>query len=57
MSRQDEILDGLYEATLEGEAQTVLALTNEGLELGMKPLSMVFEALIPSLEEQGCSVL
>ena len=53
MSRQEEILDGLYENTLEGIAQPVIDLTKEGLELGMDPLVLLFEALIPALEEVG----
>ncbi|MGB3764750.1 MAG: corrinoid protein, partial [Ornithinimicrobium sp.] len=39
--------------TLVGNAPEVLSLTNTGLELGMEPQSMLFEALIPSLEEVG----
>ena len=53
MSRQEEILDGLYENTLEGIAQPVIDLTKEGLELGMDPLDLLFKALIPALEEVG----
>lgn len=53
MSRQEEILDGLYEHTLNGDDEPVLQLTQEGLELGMEPLTMVFDALIPALEEVG----
>jgi corrinoid protein of di/trimethylamine methyltransferase len=53
MSRQEEILDGLYENTLEGIAQPVIDLTKEGLELGMEPLDLLFKALIPALEEVG----
>jgi corrinoid protein of di/trimethylamine methyltransferase len=53
MSRKEEILDGLYEHTLDGEAESVRALVQEGLELGIEPLEMLFEALIPALEEVG----
>ena len=53
MKRQDEILDGLYDNTLDGEAEPVVELTREGLELGMEPLTLLFDALIPSLEEVG----
>ncbi|MBI1878284.1 MAG: corrinoid protein [Chloroflexi bacterium] len=53
MSRQEEILDGLYDHTLDGEAKPVKALTQEGLELGMDPLVLLFDALIPALEEVG----
>ncbi|MCK6627386.1 MAG: corrinoid protein [Anaerolineae bacterium] len=53
MSRQEEILDGLYENTLDGNAEPVKALVKEGLELGMDPLNLLFDALIPALEEVG----
>lgn len=53
MSREEEILDGLYENTLEGNAAPVVELTREGVELGMDPLVLLFEALIPALEEVG----
>jgi 5-methyltetrahydrofolate--homocysteine methyltransferase len=53
MSRKEEILDGLYEHTLDGAAEPVKALVQEGLELGIEPLDMLFEALIPALEEVG----
>ncbi len=49
----DEILQGLYDETLVGNAPTVLELTNTGLALGMGPETMLFDALIPSLEEVG----
>jgi 5-methyltetrahydrofolate--homocysteine methyltransferase len=53
MSRQEEILDALYDHTLDGEAEPVVELTNEALELGMDPLAILFDALIPALEEVG----
>lgn len=53
MSREDEIKQGLYEHTLVGHAKDVKALTEEGIALGMKPLDMLFGALIPSLQEVG----
>ena len=51
--RQEEILDEIYDHTIEGDAEPVIALTNEGLELGMKPDTILFEGLIPALEEVG----
>ena len=53
MSREQEILDALYNHTLVGEAQPVVDLTNEGLALGMSPMTLLFEAMIPALEEVG----
>ena len=49
----DEILQGLYDETLVGNAPAVLELTNAGLGLDMTPETLLFDALIPSLEEVG----
>ncbi|HET8666198.1 MAG TPA: corrinoid protein, partial [Nocardioides sp.] len=49
----EEILQGLYDETLVGNGPRVLELTHEGLELQMEPQSLLFDALIPSLEEVG----
>jgi methylmalonyl-CoA mutase cobalamin-binding domain/chain len=49
----DEILKQLYDQTLVGNGPAVLELTNAGLEAGMAPETMLFDALIPSLEEVG----
>jgi 5-methyltetrahydrofolate--homocysteine methyltransferase len=48
-----EILQGLYDETLVGNAPRVLELTHEGLDTGIAPETMLFDALIPSLEEVG----
>ncbi|MGI8677270.1 MAG: corrinoid protein [Jatrophihabitans sp.] len=53
MSTPEEILQGLYDETLVGNAPAVLDLTNEALQRGMEPQSLLFDALIPSLEEVG----
>ena len=49
----EEILKGLYDETLLGNAPVVLELTNTGLAEGLSPESILFDALIPSLEEVG----
>ncbi len=49
----DEILKGLYEETLIGNKPAVHDLTNAGLEADILPETMLFDALIPSLEEVG----
>jgi methylmalonyl-CoA mutase cobalamin-binding domain/chain len=49
----DEILQGLYDNTLIGNAPEVKDLTNQGLAEGMGPESLLYDALIPSLEEVG----
>jgi corrinoid protein of di/trimethylamine methyltransferase len=53
MSRQEEILDELYNQTIDGKRNPVIELTNEAVELGMEPLVVLFDALIPALEEVG----
>ena len=53
MSRKEEILEGLYENTLWGNAAPVKELTHEGLEEGLTPDKMLWDALIPALEEVG----
>ena len=50
---QDELLKDLYDYTLVGNAPEVLSLTNQGLEMGLGPETLLYEALIPSLEEVG----
>ena len=52
MTPQD-ILKALYDETLVGNAPRVLELTAQGLESGLGPDALLFEALIPSLEEVG----
>jgi corrinoid protein of di/trimethylamine methyltransferase len=49
----DEILQGLFDNTLVGNAPVVKDLTNEGLGMGMDPETLLYDALIPSLEEVG----
>jgi methylmalonyl-CoA mutase cobalamin-binding domain/chain len=50
---QDEILQGLYEQTLVGNAPVVRELTEQGLADNMHPERLLYDALIPSLEEVG----
>jgi 5-methyltetrahydrofolate--homocysteine methyltransferase len=49
----EEILQGLYDNTLVGNAPEVRDLVNAGLADGMDPENMLYDALIPSLEEVG----
>jgi methylmalonyl-CoA mutase cobalamin-binding domain/chain len=49
----DEILQGLYDNTLVGNGPAVLDLTNQALAQGMEPGTLLFDALIPALEEVG----
>jgi len=49
----DDILTQLYDRTLVGDKPTVVELTQQGLDAGIGPEKMLFEALIPALEEVG----
>src|SRR5512145_1404714 len=49
----DEILQQLYDQTLVGNKPAVVELTEQGLAGGLEPTTMLFEALIPALEEVG----
>jgi len=50
---RDELLKQLYDDTLVGNAPSVLELTRAGLGMGLGPEELLYEALIPSLEEVG----
>ncbi|MDX6547594.1 MAG: hypothetical protein QOG33_1144, partial [Gaiellales bacterium] len=49
----EEILQGLFDNTLIGNAPAVKELTIEGLAQDMGPETLLYDALIPSLEEVG----
>lgn len=49
----DEILTEMYEATMAGNGPKVIELTNDGLAQGMSPDTILFDSLIPALEEVG----
>jgi methylmalonyl-CoA mutase cobalamin-binding domain/chain len=50
---REELLGQLYDDTLVGNAPAVIELTNQGLAMGLGPEELLYEALIPSLEEVG----
>jgi methylmalonyl-CoA mutase cobalamin-binding domain/chain len=50
---KDELLRQLYHYTLVGNGPEVLDLTRAGLAMGLGPETLLYEALIPSLEEVG----
>ena len=49
----EEIIEGLFNETMSGNGPRVIELTNAGLAEGMTPSQILFDALIPSLEEVG----
>jgi methylmalonyl-CoA mutase cobalamin-binding domain/chain len=50
---RDELLSELYDKTLVGNGPAVLALTRQALHDGLGPEALLYEALIPALEEVG----
>ena len=52
-----EILQKLYDDTLVGNAPSVKELVEQGLEDDPAPGSMLFDALIPSLEQVGAALI
>jgi corrinoid protein of di/trimethylamine methyltransferase len=53
MGTEEGIRTGLFEQILAGHAREVRQLTEAGLAAGMKPLEILFGALIPGLQEVG----
>ncbi len=51
--QKEELQNQLYDQTIEGKAVPVRTLTDELLELGMAPNEILFNGLIPALEEVG----
>jgi methylmalonyl-CoA mutase cobalamin-binding domain/chain len=49
----EELLTELYDKTLTGNGPAVLELTRSGLDQGLGPETLLYEALIPALEEVG----
>ena len=49
----DELLRQLYDDTLVGNGPSVLELTQTGLGLGLGPETLLYDSLIPALEEVG----
>lgn len=47
------LLDSLYEAVLAGDADAAVESTRTGLDTGADPLTLLFDAMIPALEEVG----
>ncbi len=50
---REEILQGLYEGTINGKVNDVVGLTKQGLDLGMEPVDLLYKALLPALQEVG----
>jgi len=53
MSQQEEIKDLLFDAVIDGEDEEVHELTTEALAIGISAEDVLYQALIPALEEVG----
>ena len=53
MTNADAIKDELYDGVIDGDDASVVALTQEGLDIGLPAGDILYEALIPALEEVG----
>ena len=53
MTGHEELLDQLYGAVLSGEVNRAVEVTQEGLGSDVEPTVLLFDAMIPALEEIG----
>lgn len=49
----DAILKGLFDNTVDGKPAAVKELTQQGLDAGLDPVMMLYQALLPALQEVG----
>ena len=49
----DELLDELYGSVIDGDATHVTALTQQSLTAGVPATTLLYDALIPALQEVG----
>jgi 5-methyltetrahydrofolate--homocysteine methyltransferase len=50
---REELLDRLYGSVLSGDVDSAVAVTQEGLGVDVEPTVLLFDAMIPALEEVG----
>lgn len=53
MTDREELLDRLYGSVLSGDVDSAVAVTQEGLGVDVEPTVLLFDAMIPALEEVG----
>ena len=53
MTGREELLDRLYGAVLSGDVDRAVTVTREGLGGDIEPTALLFDAMIPALEEAG----
>ena len=49
----DQLLGELYDHVVNGEVTEAAAAAQDGLRLGLEPMTMVYDTMIPALEEVG----
>jgi len=50
---REELLDQLYGSVLSGDVDRAVVVTQEGLRSDIEPTTLLFDAMIPALEEVG----
>ena len=53
MTSPEELLDELFDQILTGQAPEAVELTTQGLGASIEPTSLLYDAMIPALEEVG----
>jgi len=53
MTDREELLDQLYGFVLSGDVDQAVAVTRKGLSSEIEPTALLFDAMIPALEEVG----
>ena len=53
MTGREELLDQLYGSVLSGDVDQAVAVTQKGLRSDIEPTTLLFDAMIPALEEVG----
>jgi len=53
MPTDEEIYQGLFDNTVLGKVPEVKALTQAGLDQGLDPVRLLYDALLPALQEVG----
>lgn len=53
MTERQETLDGIHDNILEGDPERATSQTRAGLDFGLDPMDLVYQAMIPALQEVG----
>ncbi len=53
MSSSQDVFAAVHQHILEGNSEQAVSSTREGLSAGLAPMTLVYEAMIPALQEVG----